>query len=231
MNMKQKNGRGMMANALLHTSKTINNLVRCEYNDNAMNTALMFIAEPASSQLTIDSQYGNGDGMTHLLLALGHELASRNTDTLVIPAYQMLYSHSKELLDRKKLFDVDWLLIDDINFLFGQPENLTHPIFEMLVLRNKAGKKTIFTVAIEVDALNQCLPDKYLELLYTGEVARLELPSQADKLKIARAMCQHLDYIPEIKKLTSMVNDAGNIRQLEGHLNRYNAQQRLSLNG
>ncbi|MEE2024879.1 DnaA ATPase domain-containing protein [Alkalimonas mucilaginosa] len=230
MSMKQ-NGRGMMTDSLLHANKTINNLVRCEYNDNAMSTALRFIAEPASSQLTIDSQHGNGDGMTHLLLGLGHELVSSNTDTWVITAERMLYRHSKELLDWKKLFDVDWLLIDDINFLFGKPDKLTHPLVEMLALRNKAGKKTIFTVAIEVGAQPQCLPDKYLELLYSGEVSRLELPSQADKLKIARAMCQQLDYIPEIKMLTRMVNDAGNIRQLEGLLSRYNAQQGWSLHG
>lgn len=218
----------MSVESKLYTSKTKKSFVPCAYNGNALKAGFAFISEPDIPHLTIDSQSGNGDGMTHLLYTLAHQLTNQNENILVAQAERILSCNLIQHRDMKKLFDVNWLMIDDVNFLLGKQKAFINPIFDMLAARNKTGKKTLYTLAIAADELNKLMPDKHMDFLYASAQCRLEIPSLADKLKIGQFICSQLAFAPDPQTLTSFVNESGNIRQLENLLNRYNAEQRLN---
>ncbi len=61
----------MSVESKLCTSKIKKSLVPCAYNDNALKAGFGFISEPGIPHLTIDSQSGNGDGMTAFVVYVG----------------------------------------------------------------------------------------------------------------------------------------------------------------
>ncbi len=218
----------MSVDSKLYTSTTTKSFVSCSYNDNAIKAGFAFISEPDIPHLTIDSKSGNGDGMTQLLYRLAHQLTAQNEKILVAKAERILSCNLMQQRDMKKLFDVNWLLIDDVNFLLGKQKAFINPIFDMLAARNRTGKKTLYTLAVAADELHTLMPDKQMDFLYSSAQCRLEIPSLSDKLKIGQFIGSQLTFAPDPQTLTSFVYESENIRQLANLLNRYNAEQSLN---
>jgi chromosomal replication initiation ATPase DnaA len=217
----------MSVDSKLYTSTATTSFVPCSYNDNAIKAGFEFISEPDIPHLTIDSKSGNGDGMTQLLYTLAYQLTARHEKILVAKAERILSCNLMQQRDMQKLFDVNWLLIDDVNFLLGKQKAFINPIFDMLAARNRTGKKTLYTLAVAADELHTLTPDKQMDFLYSSAQCRLETPALSDKLKIGQFICSQLAFAPDPQTLASIVHESENIRQLENLLNRYNAEQRL----
>lgn len=219
----------MQLKSLICKNYTFKNLVRCSYNEHAIDSSLNFVAEPDPTHLIIDSSSGNGDGMSHLMHALGHQLLNQNADLFAASAERLFMSCVTQPQCLKKLLAVDWLLIDDINFLLGKQDALINSIFAMLAARTLKGQKTLFTCAIKADELELLQPNKHLNFLYSGSLCRLESPSLTDKFTIAKSMCQSLHFAPHQQTLTSFVDEAQNIRHLANLLTRFNAVRKLNI--
>lgn len=205
----------------------LSNFIHADYNRSAIDIGRKFIANPTSVQMVIDSHCGNGDGMTHLMMSLADEFY-RSTGVKVV-------SYSAEHLLRKAASDAnmlgllqgcDCLLLDDVNFLFYKGSAVSVAIFEMLAARNSAGKKTICTVAIAAHEIYSSVHQPYLDLLYSATVCRLVTPTQADKFKIAMVKIEDLG-ITFDASVEEIVEQAGNIRELEGKLTRYAALKNI----
>lgn len=219
----------MQLKSVICKNYTWKSLVRCSYNEHAIDSCLHFVSVPEPTHLVIDSRSGNGDGMSHLLYALGHQLLSQNAILLAVSAERLFMSCVTQPQYLKKLWAVDWLLIDDINFILGKQESLINSIFAMLAARTLKGQKTLFTLAIKADELELLKPNKHLDFLYSGSHCRLESPSLTDKFTIAQSICQSLHFAPKQQTLKSFVNEAQNIRHLANLLTRFDAVRKLNI--
>lgn len=202
------------------------NFVTADYNCSAIDMGRKFIADHKLVRMVIDSHSGNGDGMTHLMMSLADELHSTGVKVVTYSAERLLRAAASgaDLLDQ--LQSIDCLLLDDINFLFDKSTSVSADIFNMLVARNSAGKKTICTVAIAASDIGSSIPKPYLGLLYSATVCRLGTPTRADKFKIAMAKIKSLG-ISFDARVEEMIEQVGNIRELEGKLTRYAALKNI----
>lgn len=208
---------------------SLSTLVNAEYNQSAIGIALTFIADQDATFMTIDSNFGNGDGMTHLMMGLAEELHRTGVKVVSYSAERLLRGATADASLLSQLSDSDYLLLDDINFLFDKTTAVSAAIFDLLATRNVTGKKTICTVAIAVKDIDSEIPQPYLDLLYSSTVCRLGIPTLADKFKIAMAKIDDLG-IPFDASLNEIIEQAGNIRELENGLTRYAALQNIQKN-
>ncbi|EHR42584.1 DnaA ATPase domain-containing protein [Alishewanella jeotgali] len=207
-------------------SFNLSTLVKSDYNKRAIDIALKFIADQDAFFMTIDSYSGNGDGMTHLMMSLAGELHRTGMKVVNYSAERLLREAAADASQLDRLADSDCLLLDDINFLFDKCTSVSESIFEMLGTRNITGKKTICTLAIAANDIENTIPQSYLCLLYSGTVCRLRAPTFADKFRIAMAKIDHLG-IPFNASFNDIIEQAGNIRELEGKLTQYAALQSI----
>ncbi|MBZ9613516.1 DnaA ATPase domain-containing protein [Rheinheimera maricola] len=205
------------------------NFVTADYNRSAIDIGRKFIADPTSVQMVIDSHYGNGDGMTHLMMSLADELKNTGIKVVHYSAERLLTAAAPDVNLLCQLQGIDCLLLDDINFLFDKGTAVSVAIFDMLVARNSAGNKTICTVAIAANDVGSSIPKPYLDLLYSATVCRLGTPSLADKFRIAMVKIEHLG-ISFDASVNEIIEQAENIRELEGKLTRYAALQSIQQN-
>lgn len=204
----------------------LSTLVNADYNQSAIDIGRKFIADPKLVQMVIDSHSGNGDGMTHLMMSLADELHGTGVKVVTYSAERLLRAAASDADLLGQLQGIDCLLLDDINFLFHKPTAVSAEIFNMLVARNSAGKKTICTVAIAADDIDSLIPKPYLGLLYSATICRLGTPTRADKFKIAMAKIKSLG-ISFDARVEEMIEQVGNIRELEGKLTRYAALENI----
>lgn len=202
------------------------NFVAADYNRGAIDTSQKFIADPTSVQMVIDSHFGNGDGMTHLMMSLADELQRTGMKVIKYSAERLLSEAAADVSLLDRLTDSDCLLLDDINYLFDKCTAVSIAIFEMLAARNRASKKTICTVAIAADDIESSIPKPYLDLLYSATVCRLGTPTRADKFRITMAKIESLG-ISFDTSVEEIIEQAGNIRELEGKLTRYAVLQNI----
>lgn len=170
----------------------LSTIVNADYNHSAIDIALKFIADQDATFMTIDSYSGNGDGMTHLMMSLAGELHSTGEKVVSYSAELLLREAAADASLLNRLTDGDCLLLDDINFLFDKCTAVSAAIFDMLVARYSAGKKTICTVAIAASDIGSAIPQPHLDLLYSATVCRLGTPTRADKFKIAMVRIKSL---------------------------------------
>lgn len=202
------------------------NFVTADYNCSAIDIGRKFIADPKLVQMVIDSHSGNGDGMTHLMMSLADELHSSGVKVVTYSAERLLRAAASDAGLLGQLQGIDCLLLDDINFLFDKPTAVSADILNMLVARNSAGKKTICTVAIAASDIGNAIPQLYLGLLYSATICRLGTPTRADKFKVAKAKIEYLG-ISFDASVNEIIEQAGNIRELEGKLTRYAALKNI----
>ena len=204
----------------------LSTMVNADYNQSAIDIGRKFIADPSAVQMVIDSHSGNGDGMTHLMMSLADKLHRTGAEVVSYSAERLLREAAADASLLNRLTDSDCLLLDDINFLFDKCSAVSTAIFDMLAARNSVGKKTICTVAIAVNDIDSAIPQPYLDLLYSATICRLGTPTAADKFRIAKAKIEHLG-IPFDVSINEIIEQAGNIRELEGKLTRYAALQNI----
>ena len=207
-------------------SLTLGPLMKADYNQNAIDNGLKFITEQDAVFLTIDSTSGNGDGMTHLMMSLAGEVHRTGMEVVSYSAERLFREATANASLLNRLTAIDCLLLDDINFLFDKCSVGSVAIFDMLTIRNVAGKKTICTIAIAANDIDSEVPQPYLDLLYSATVCRLGAPTLADKMRIAMVKIAHLG-IPFDESINEIIEQAGNIRELEGKLTQYAALQNI----
>lgn len=172
---------------------------------------------------------GTGLGKTHLLNAIGNEVASKGKDVIYVTAEQFLNDYmvriNNNTMDRfrEKYRNCDYLLIDDVQFFGGKEKiqeeffhtfNELHTNFKQIVMTSDKNPKKIL-------GLEERLKSRF----EWGFCVDIIPPEFETKIAIIHQKCQingiHLDE-EIINFLASHLND--NVRQIEGILIKLNAQ-------
>ncbi len=216
--------------------KTFENFVVGKSNEFAHAAALAAADAPGEPQYNPLFIYGEtGLGKTHLVHAIGNRIRLRNPEAhiLYVTAEQftnelidaLRYRRMPEFRDRyRKLPTV--LLIDDVQFLSGK-DRTQEELFHTFEWLNERGTQIVFTADVLPKEIRGFEP-RLRTRCECGMLADTQAPDMETLTAILRqkAEQQGLDIPDEVAQwITTRVH--GNVRELEGAVNRLNAVMRL----
>ena len=180
---------------------------------------------PAHNPLFI---YGGvGLGKTHLMHAVGHKILADHPEKRVLYIASMDFTNEfirsirEKSMDafREKYYNIDMLLIDDIQFFAGQEQTQTE-FFQTFNKLRDSGKQIILTSDRQPQDVKD-LEDRLISRFAGGAVVDIQPPEFETRVAILqkKAQTEQVD-IPEdvVTYIASRVDS--NIRELEGALTR-----------
>ncbi len=223
----------IITKTFLNPSYTFSSFVVGDSNHLAFEVAKI-IAQTQAKKYNPVLLYGDtGLGKTHLLNAIGNEVANRGKNVIYVTAEQFLNDYmvriNNNTMDRfrEKYRGCDYLLIDDVQFFGGKEKiqeeffytfNELHTNFKQIVMTSDRSPRKILG-----------LKDRLKSRFEWGFYAEIIPPEFETKIAIIHQKCQingiHLDE-ETIHFLASHIND--NIRQIEGILIKLNAQASIT---
>jgi chromosomal replication initiator protein len=214
---------------------TFQTFVTGKGNQFAFSAAQRVAAEGASAYNPFFLHGGVGLGKTHLMHAIGHAVKAGNpaANILYLTAEQFFYQFIKALKDRamigfKDLFrNVDVLLIDDVQFIFGK-DATQEEFFHTFNALMQSGKQIILTADKSPHELAN-VEERLKSRLGSGLTIEVHAPDGETRHAILQKKAESLGYpvSPEVIGLLA-THIASNVRELEGALNRLVAYSRLT---
>lgn len=209
----------------LNSRYTFENFVVGKGNELAHAACQAVAANPGKAYNPLFIYGGVGLGKTHLLQAIGHELA-KNTDRVYYVTCEKFTNDyiqavrsgkAKEFKDRYR--NVDLLLIDDIQFMAGKDgtqEEFFHTFNEL----HQTNKQIVMTS----DRPPKSIPSiekRLLSRFEWGMIADIIQPNIETRIAILESKCKEKNYPLNDDVLKYIANAVqNNIRELEGALNR-----------
>ena len=219
----------------LNPRYTFENFIVGSFNELPHAAATAITKEPGLVYNPLFVYGGVGLGKTHLLQALGNEVAKKFTQKRVkyIPAEKFtsevvlsIRNHNIESL-KEKYRQVDVLILDDVQFLAGKEktqEEFFHT-FNALYEKNKQIVLSSDRPPKAIPALEERLRSRF----EGGMIADISLPDLETRMAILKAKSQEKKSNFSEEILTYLaVNIQRNIRELEGALNRLIAFYKLN---
>jgi len=211
----------------LNPKYTFNNFVIGSFNE---------LAQAASRAVTkhIGTLYnplfiygGVGLGKTHLLQAIGNELAKKHPSKKI--KYLSSESYTRELVDaiskkgmetfKKKYYKIDTLIIDDIQFIAGK-EKTQEEFFNTFNALYQKNKQIIISSDKPPKAIST-LEDRLRSRFEGGMIADISHPDLETRLAILKNKVEEKKVkISEDVIIYIATHVQSNIRELEGALNR-----------
>jgi chromosomal replication initiator protein len=216
--------------------KTFENFVVGKSNEFAHAAALAAVDSPGEPQYNPLFIYGDtGLGKTHLVHAIGNRIRQTNPEANIVyvTAEQftnelidaLRYRRMPEFRDRYRK-QANVLLIDDVQFFSGK-ERTQEELFHTFEWLNERGTQIVFTADVLPKEIRGFAP-RLRTRCESGMLADTQAPDMETLLAILRqkAELQGLDISNEVAQwITTRVH--GNVRELEGAVNRLNAVMRL----
>lgn len=175
----------------------MDNFVVGSNNDLAASVAKAVIEHPGERYNPFFLYGGPGLGKTHLVQAIGNEVAKNNPKmrVLYLPINQF-YTEFVDALQhkggmegfRKKYYGVDLLIIDDFQFIVGK-EKSQEEFFHLFNSMHQAGKQIIITsdrLPEQIKTVDQRLASR----LTMGGAFDLQIPSFEDRCAILKSMAE-----------------------------------------
>lgn len=175
--------------------------------------------------------YGNsGLGKTHLLNAIGNYILKGNPDANVYYTSssdfvrQVALSISNRTIEdfKDQMYDLDVLLIDDIQFLAGKEKS--HEIFFHIFNELVFNKKQIVITSDRIPTEIKGLEDRLISRFSSGLSVGVDTPEFETSLKILEQKIRHKAVDPGMFDSDVLAYVASNfskdVRMLEGALNR-----------
>ncbi len=168
---------------------------------------------------------GVGLGKTHLLQAIGHEVAGKTNNILYVTCEKFTNDYiqsvkngqAKEFKDRYR--NVDLLLIDDIQFIAGKDgtqEEFFHTFNEL----HQTNKQIVITSDRPPKSIS-ALEKRLISRFEWGMIADIAQPDVETRMAILEAKCKEKNYTLGPDVLQFIADSVqNNIRELEGALNR-----------
>lgn len=220
----------------LNPNLTFDRFVVGPSNSFAHAAALAVAQSPGRAYNPLLIYGGSGLGKTHLIQAIGHQVTSGSSRTVV--AYVSSETFVNEFIDallNKRLVDfrrryrrADVLLIDDIHFLSGK-EQMQEEFFHTFNALHDRHKQIILTCdrpASEIPGLTPRLVSRF----EWGLVTQLERPDLETRIAILRKKAELMHVaVPDEAIAFIAEHIRSNIRRLEGALIR--AASYVSLTG
>lgn len=182
-------------------------------------------ANPGNTYNPLFIYGGVGLGKTHLLQAIGHEVAKKTDKVLYITSERFTNDYvqavrggkAKELKDRYR--NVDLLLVDDVQFMGGKDgtqEEFFHTFNEL----HQANKQIVLTSDRPPKSI-PALEKRLLSRFEWGMTADVTQPNTETRLAILEKKCREKNYSLNEEVLNYIASNVlNNIRELEGALNK-----------
>lgn len=209
----------------LNSKYIFDNFIVGKGNELAHAACQAVAANPGNAYNPLFIYGGVGLGKTHLLQAIGHEVASKVNNILYVTCEKFTNDYiqsvkmgkAKEFKDRYR--NVDLLLIDDIQFMAGKDgtqEEFFHTFNEL----HQTNKQIILTSDRPPKSI-PALEKRLLSRFEWGMIADVTQPDTETRVAILDAKCKEKNYTLDADILYFIANNVqNNIRELEGALNR-----------
>jgi|TARA_B100000315_G_scaffold258985_2_gene313104 chromosomal replication initiator protein len=229
--------RGTAANNITSPTRfnlkyTFDSFIVGSSNRLAHNAALGAAQNPGQDYNPLFIYGGVGLGKTHLLQAIRYFAQTQNQAVLYVSGEQFTNEFINAIREqktdefRRKYRDPDILLVDDIHFINGK-KSTAESFFHTFNALHNSGRQIVLTSDRPPKSIPG-LEEKLRSRFEWGLTATIEPPNLDTRLAILQAKAKQTgaDIIPEV--LTLIAQQArGNIRELEGNLNRVLAYAKL----
>lgn len=207
----------------LNTRYTFDSFIVGKNNELAHAASKAVSANPGVAYNPLVIYGGVGLGKTHLLQAIGNELAKTTDKILYVTSEKFSNDYINEVLSgrgkqlKEKYRKVDLLLIDDIQFLGGKDgtqEEFFHTFNEL----HQENKQIVVTCDRPLKTI-PALEKRLLSRLEWGMVADITLPDYETRVAILQNKCNEKGYPLADKMVDYLANNIQtNVRELEGAL-------------
>lgn len=207
----------------LNSKYVFDTFITGKNNELAYAACQAVVSNPGQAYNPLVIYGGVGLGKTHLLQAIGNELAKKTDRIVYATSEKFSNDYINEVRSgrakflKEKYRNVDLLLIDDIQFLGGKDgtqEEFFHTFNEL----HQANKQIVATSDRPLKAI-PALEQRLLSRLEWGMVADITMPDLETRIAILQNKCQEKNYLmPD--KITHYIasNVETNVRELEGAL-------------
>ena len=209
--------------------KTFDNFVVGKCNEFAHAAAMAVADSLGEEQYNPLYMYGStGLGKTHLMLAIANEVAQR--DHSITPLYitaesfindMILHLRTRRMNEFKLKYreNCTLLLMDDIQFLSNK-DQMQEELFHTFEYLKNQGHQIVFTSDVlpkDIEGLMERLSSRF----QSGMIADLQAPDMETVLAIIEQKSRRMDtYIPHDVAQFIAENAQGNVREVEGSLNK-----------
>jgi len=209
--------------------KTFDNFVVGKCNEFAHAAAMAVADSLGDEQYNPLYMYGStGLGKTHLMLAIANEVAQR--DHSITPLYitaesfindMILHLRTRRMNEFKLKYreNCTLLLMDDIQFLSNK-DQMQEELFHTFEYLKNQGHQIVFTSDVlpkDIEGLMERLSSRF----QSGMIADLQAPDMETVLAIIEQKSRRMDtYIPHDVAQFIAENAQGNVREVEGSLNK-----------
>lgn len=211
----------------LNIRYTFNNFIVASFNELAFAAAQSVLKNPGNTYNPLFIYGGVGTGKTHLLQAIGNEVNKTN------PSKKILYVSSEKFtndvisaisnneMDKLKNYyrKIDFLIIDDIQFLAGK-EKTQEEFFHTFNTLYENNKQIILSSDRPPKAI-PTLEERLRSRFEGGMIADIGIPDFETRIVILKTKIKDLNLeLPDEILSYIASNIQKNIRELEGALNR-----------
>ncbi len=230
----QRPDRKAQDRAALHEKYTFDNFIIGSSNQFAHAASMAVAKQPGETYNPLFIYGGVGLGKTHLVCAIGNDILDRNPNTRVV--YLSSDSFMNELIAalrrdrmdefRKRFRSVDFLIVDDVQFLAGRErtqEEFFHT-FNSLYENHKQIVLTSDKFPKEIPELEERLRNRF----ESGLIADIQAPDIETRLAILekKADIERLALPSDVAMFLAETFES-NVRELEGSLTRLSAHASL----
>ena len=202
-----------------------NNFVKGSGNELAHAACQAVIQKPGKAYNPLFIYGGVGLGKTHLIQSIGNELVKKEKKVLYATSEQFTndYIYMVKTGEAKKFKNmyrgVDVFLVDDVQFMGGK-DGTQQEFFHTFNELYQSDKQVVITSDRHPKSIPG-LEKRLLSRFESGMVADIVQPDVETKAAILETKCEEKKYSLENKIIDYVAsNIQGNIRELEGALNR-----------
>ncbi|MFA6389312.1 MAG: chromosomal replication initiator protein DnaA [Patescibacteria group bacterium] len=209
----------------LNNRYTFDNFIVGKGNELAHAACQAVVSNPGRAYNPLFIYGGVGLGKTHLIQAVGHELAKKTNKILFVSSERFTNDYiqavrngkAKEFKDTYR--NVDLLLVDDIQFISGK-ESTQEEFFHTFNELHQSNKQ----VVVASDRPPKSIPyleKRLLSRFEWGMITDISQPDLETRVAILDAKCRERNFLIPLDILNYIAeNIISNIRELEGVLNR-----------
>ncbi|MDD5738956.1 MAG: chromosomal replication initiator protein DnaA [Candidatus Pacebacteria bacterium] len=219
----------------LNPHYTFDNFVVGSFNELSHAASWAVSEKPGQVYNPLFIYGGVGLGKTHLLQATGNKLAKMSSALKIAytPAERLISKIIESIRNReieslkKKLSDLDVLIVDDVQFLAGK-EKTQEEFFHIYNTLYQNQKQIILSSDRQPSAI-PAITERLRSRFEGGMIADIGCPDIETKIAILKNKCdeRQINLVDDVLEFIA-TNIQKNIRELEGALNRLVMYQRIN---